>query len=256
MKQNKVIYTCITGDYDDLIGHKYINPKFDYVCFTDNKKLLNSDIYPWKILPLRFARLNDIKNARWHKTHPHKLFPEYCESIWVDGNIDILSDSLFKRFEKSKFGIMIPEHFRRDCIYDECTEVELCKMDTVRHINKIRRFLFKMGMPKNYGLLETNIIFRKHHNDLIKKINNIWWKMIKKYSHRDQLSFTYVLWKNGIIIDNITMPNNRFTKIEYMAKEHIIEKKPQVDFFRKEKTANGRIHIFISNKKIFSWKRK
>ena len=35
----KVVYTCITNDYDDLEeikGYTYINPEWDYICFTDN----------------------------------------------------------------------------------------------------------------------------------------------------------------------------------------------------------------------------
>jgi len=34
------VYTCITGNYDVLPKHTYINTDYDYVCFTDNKKLL------------------------------------------------------------------------------------------------------------------------------------------------------------------------------------------------------------------------
>jgi hypothetical protein len=39
MKNNKVVYTCITGDYDTLIEPRYVTEGFDYVCFTDNPSL-------------------------------------------------------------------------------------------------------------------------------------------------------------------------------------------------------------------------
>lgn len=41
MMKSGVVYTCITGAYDGLIVHKFVNPAYDYVCFTDNEKLLS-----------------------------------------------------------------------------------------------------------------------------------------------------------------------------------------------------------------------
>ena len=35
------VYTCITGDYDNLIQHTYIDKDYDYICFTDNQKLID-----------------------------------------------------------------------------------------------------------------------------------------------------------------------------------------------------------------------
>ena len=35
-----VVYTCLTGNYDTLREHKYLNKNWDYVCFTDDEKLL------------------------------------------------------------------------------------------------------------------------------------------------------------------------------------------------------------------------
>nr|MBQ0091006.1 hypothetical protein [Candidatus Enterousia merdequi] len=89
-----VIYTCITGEYDNLIQHKCVNNNFDYVCFTDNKKLLQSGIVNgWVIKKLKYNKSDDIRNARWHKIHPEKLFSQYDYSIWIDGNLNILNDS-------------------------------------------------------------------------------------------------------------------------------------------------------------------
>jgi hypothetical protein len=34
-KPTKVIYTCISGNYDTLHDNIYVNPDWDYVCFTD-----------------------------------------------------------------------------------------------------------------------------------------------------------------------------------------------------------------------------
>lgn len=39
-KVRSVVYTCLTGGYDSLKEHRYIDNDWDYVCFTDNKELL------------------------------------------------------------------------------------------------------------------------------------------------------------------------------------------------------------------------
>ena len=36
-KKSKVVYTCLTGDYDILPLHEYLDYSYDYICFTDNK---------------------------------------------------------------------------------------------------------------------------------------------------------------------------------------------------------------------------
>lgn len=43
-KVRSVVYTCLTGGYDSLKEHRYIDNDWDYVCFTDNKELLASII--------------------------------------------------------------------------------------------------------------------------------------------------------------------------------------------------------------------
>ena len=89
-KKNKkagVIYTCITGGYDKLRSHTHTNPNWDYVCFTDDLSMENPS---WEIRSLFFDKLDNVRKQRWHKLHPHMLFPEYEKSIWIDANINVL----------------------------------------------------------------------------------------------------------------------------------------------------------------------
>lgn len=212
MKNDRVIYTCITGGYDNLIEHNYQDLNWDYICFSDNEELIKKGKKgPWKILPLKFNKLDNVRNARWHKTHPHLLFPTYKYSIWIDGNIDVCGSFLFKRAEqciKEHCILSVPEHPRRNCIYDEAITVKTLKKDypeiIEREINKIRQ----TGFPKNYGLNETNIIFRIHNNKQCIKIMNEWFEWIEKYSRRDQLSFNFVAWKNNYKVPNFCNKND------------------------------------------------
>lgn len=66
-----------------------------------------------------------VHKARWHKTHLHILFPGSKESVWIDGNINITSFEIFKKWENFTAQMMIPVHGERDCIYDECRAVSI-----------------------------------------------------------------------------------------------------------------------------------
>lgn len=212
MMKSGVVYTCITGAYDGLIVHKFVNPAYDYVCFTDNEKLLSEQKRgPWQIKPLAYSLLDNIKNARWHKTHPHVLFPDYEKSIWVDGNGNFLTRRIFAMIEKSHEKLLVPLHFSRDCIYDECDEVRGSK-ETAECCDNVKQLLLREKMPYHYGLHETNIIYRQHHDAKIRKLMEDWWNCIEKYSKRDQLSFSYVLWKNGFSVKAVSIPNARIDK--------------------------------------------
>ncbi len=226
-----VVYTCIMGNYDNLVMHDYTNPIWKYVCFTNNKKLLKQKTYgKWEIQSARFKKLDNTKNARWHKTHPHILFPDCEKSLWIDANGNILSNYIFNKITETYSDLLIPLHFSRDDIYEECEEVIKCKKDSKRNCNRIKTFLQNNNMPRHYGLNETNVIYRRHNQPLIKKIMNEWWSFILNYSKRDQLSCSYVLWKNGIKIEDISIPNARFNEGNFIFINHIPHNKKHKTF--------------------------
>ncbi len=60
------------------------------------------------------------------------------------------------------------------------------------------------GMPCEYGLPEMGIIAREHNNPICIKIMEEWWdEFIRTKSQRDQLSFMYVIWKNGLKLSDL-----------------------------------------------------
>ncbi len=213
------VYTCITGEYDDLQYQRYINFDWDYICFTDNEKLINAgNIDIWEIRALKYTKSDNIRNARWHKTHPHELLQNYEYSLWVDGNVNIISGYIFNRIKniiKKNKILSIPEHFERNCIYDEISACEKSSKDNPKIMSKMQQILKSDKFPKNYGLHETTLIFRKHMDKKCIKIMNEWWHFIENYSRRDQLSLDYVLWENKLNIPNLTNPSFRFRKNDF-----------------------------------------
>lgn len=191
MNTDIVIYTCITKGYDTLIIPQYRNYKF--VCFTDDMTI-NSNGWTLYKIPESLNSLTPVKQQRYIKTHPHEFFKEYKYSIWVDANIQLLKDP--KIFVSPKYSIEIPAHPIRKCIYAEGKECIRLKKDIPLKVNTQLNRYKKEGFPKNYGLPQSNIIIRKHNDPNCIKLMEDWWKEIEQGSHRDQLSFSYVSWKN------------------------------------------------------------
>ena len=196
-KNKKVIYTCITGGYDKLLTHSYINPNFDYVCFTDDSSL-TSDVWEIRPLPKETEELDNVRKQRYVKVNPHKLLQEYDLSVWVDGNVDIKSDldTLLSEIQQEDTSVYIPRHPVRRCIYDEAVACKRMRKDNSDIIDKQMEAYKKEGMPLKFGLPQSGIIIRKHNDEKCKKLMEAWWQEIKNHSKRDQLSFTYALWKN------------------------------------------------------------
>lgn len=246
LRKKAVIYTCITGNYDQLNNHSYIHPEWDYVCFTDDLSVKNNHNSSWEIKPLVFDAMDNVRKNRWHKLHPHILFPEYKRSLYVDSNVNFLNNEIFADIDIAigeSRSISLGPHFSRKCIYDElsaCLQFEKDDPEIMKEqINLIR----KDGFPENYGLFENNIIYREHHNDNVIKIMNDWWWWIKNYSRRDQLSFTYVLWKNNFRISPLSgTPYRNSKKIslwqssKHVTREELIRReKLFAELFRKVK---------------------
>ncbi len=224
MQNNKVIYTCVTNNYDDISIHSYIDDSWDYICFTDSEYLINRGYFGnWKVKPLEFDKLDNTRNNRWHKMHPHVLFQKYERSLYVDANLNIKTPYLFECiFEKEKQNIKlsIPKHFERECIYDEANIIKDNAIDDIVIVENQINLYENEGFPKNYGLSENNIIYRNHNDEKIISIMNDWWYMIENYSKRDQLSLYYVLWKNNFDMPYLTRSSIRLDFPNFEFKPH------------------------------------
>lgn len=215
-KKKKVIYTCITGGYDNLIQQSYYNSDYNYICYTDNNEWINQKVIGmWEIRPLVKKDFSNVLNNRWHKTHPHVLFPDYDDSIYIDGNIDIITSYLFEQIKNLQGNLLLPIHFKRKCIYSEIKKLRWNKKISRAQLMNIKNYLKDSGFPKNYGMNENNIIYRKHHEKKIIKIMDEWWKMINDIAPRDQLSLSFVLWKNHISVKDISIENARLREEDF-----------------------------------------
>jgi len=224
-----VVYTCVTGGYDDIreiAAPGHIAPDWDYVCFTDDPALVaEGRIGVWEMRPLAFSELDLTRNNRWHKMHPHVLFPDYGASIYVDANVNVLSPKLFETVAAAGRPFVLPRHFENQCVYREYDNVLTGKIDDAATVLRERKVLEDSGMPRNYGLAENNVLYRRHHEKEIVAVDEEWWRMVRDYSKRDQLSLAWLFWKKGWKLEDMTFENTRLQPHDFLVFSHIGSKR-------------------------------
>lgn len=215
---NKIaVYTCITGNYDTLLEISEKSDKIDYICFTDNKNLKSST---WKIRYLSEVDsggiLSDslpfVKKQRLIKILSHRFLFEYDITLWIDANIKIQHDiyDFITSFDLNACPIYTNKHPTRKCIYQESVAVVKLRKDKYENFrNQILRYKNER-FPANFGLAETNLILRDNRNLKNSLLELKWAKEILQGSHRDQLSFNYVIWKNNLAYNHLNI-KYRFT---------------------------------------------
>ena len=193
-----VIYSAIVGNYDDVRQPKIVDERFDYVLFTNEIK--EKKIGVWQIRPIEYQNADSTLICRYIKTHPHTLLPEYEVSIWMDSNIQICSEYLYRRvIELEREGVVISSMWHpTGCAYQEAFDVMALKLEHEKVVTHWCHKLRQEGYPRENGLCETNVLYRKNCNDRVIDFDNLWWNCVENNSRRDQLSYNYALWKLGI----------------------------------------------------------
>ena len=195
----KVCYTAVTGNYDKVVDPIVVSPEFDYICFTDHP--FSSGV--WKCLPIpsELQWLSNVKKQRVVKICPHRYLSEYDISIWVDGNIKILRDlnQLVEIYDLEKTPFYTRIHPKLNCVYDEGEAIIELGKDSRANVEPILERYKREGYPAHIGMTETCVILRKHNDKRCILLDNAWATELLLNSHRDQLSFNYICWKQGFL---------------------------------------------------------
>lgn len=195
-----VIYTVITGDYDELCPPQYIDDEYDYICFTDNRNL-TSDVWSVRYVE-NIENMDRARLSRKYKIMCHKFLEEYDYSIYVDGKIQIIGDlrKYIETYCRGSSMLCFP-HFVRSCAYEEAKVCIEAGKDTPEVIKKQMEGYEKEGYPVNNGLIDGACLVRQHHSVILQKVMECWWNEVKNKSRRDQLSIGYACWKNNFHYD-------------------------------------------------------
>lgn len=196
------IYSAAIGEYDEILQPSETDDRFDYVLFSDC--LSEGEQGVWQVRRIDYSNLSNTRVARYVKTHPESLLPEYEASLWLDANICIAGKGIYDRFvELFENGTLVAsvKHLAYDCVYNEMFSVLDFRYESEEVIVKWGHELRKRGFPRHVGLYETGLLYRRHSNEVVKNFDALWWRYIDAYSKRDQLSFTVALCEENLMCE-------------------------------------------------------
>lgn len=200
-------YTCIVGKYDEASVPLLKFANMDVYLFADHPENYDRyrDAYIIRPMPEKTKGMDTISANRYVKFHPAEVLTGYDYSIYLDGNIRIISD--IRRFIchiNPRTGIAMHKHRQRDCVYEEA---EVCRLTGRGNEAKMEEQMKKYkeeGFPPHFGMNEASTIAADLHNEKAMKLLDEWWKEFdRSQSSRDQLAWPYVLWKNDLKMEDV-----------------------------------------------------
>ena len=205
------VYTAIFGDYNPLRIIPKQSMVADYICFTDNEKLIAQG---WKTIFTDYPRkdLHPRMRAKYFKVLPHYIneLNDYDIVIWIDGSIEIKDKDFIKYCIDGldNNDMVLFKHPQRDCIFEEFIASDECRK--YDHEDKIaQRIDYRMRYPEHGGLYACGVSARRHKSKKIIKVMNDWWHEIIKYTIQDQVSFPVVCLENNYIPN--TFSDNQYS---------------------------------------------
>lgn len=204
MTKKLCVYTCITGNYDNLHEVEVVESGVDYLCFTNNKDLKSKT---WKIIHLENDGLDNHYLSRRIKMLGHSIISKnYDTSVWMDASVvwkKSVKDFVNKYLKDTTFAAF--KHSQRKSIHEEAVACLRFRKDSKANILKSLSLLEQENFPDNLGLFEMTVFIKKHNNPTVIKTMETWFDAIQNNSKRDQLSFVYAAWKNNLHITPINL---------------------------------------------------
>lgn len=224
MNKRILIYTAITGGYDALLQPCQPPEGFDFLCFVSRGMKHSEYEGVWRIEEIPYEWDDMTLLARSQKLNPHTVLPEaYDYSLWVDGNILIKDSSLYdicRDLADRDVHFAGIRHPFRDCVYEEMEAVLRNRRESLWKVLRLATFLCSKRVPRHAGLMETNIIFRRHNDPVVVEFDRWWWECLIKFSNRDQLTQTFALKDTEGMSVNYIFPegvsSRNFHGVEYI----------------------------------------
>ncbi|UWU51561.1 glycosyltransferase [Limnospira platensis] len=214
--QKIIVYTCNFGNYESVKEPLAVDPRVEYILFTDRKDIKSQT---WKVVNIEDNLGDPRRTSRLPKILPHKYLPQHDISVYIDSSLELKTPDVLKMVEECMEGheIALYKHYKRNCVYDEINYVMNSKDRVVVNKDLCLRTIKKykeINYPKNNGLFENAFIFRSNTTP-IKHLNNLWWNDYEHGSERDQFTLMYALFLTGIKPNTIKI-GNQFRDNKYV----------------------------------------
>lgn len=229
MNKQIAVYTCILDGYDKLKEPISVSEECDYYLISDEEPDHES-VYKYidskKCVPEFIS--DNIRRNRYCKMNAHKLFPQYRYSIYCDGSIHLKRNVTEKIKSLKRTRVTALARGLWPSIYIEAMRAAEQFRDSKELLLKQAEKYWLEGMPEDFGTFACGVLIREHNNPICRKLMEDWWNEVERFSRKDQVSFPYVLWKNGYSMEDVDTINGNdvFDKTYLIVdKEHL---KPRI----------------------------
>ena len=210
-----VVYSALTGNYDDVHEILYKEEDVDYLLFTNNPSLTSKT---WQVILVQ-SDLDNVLLSREIKMMPHKyLGEEYETSIYIDANAVIYGElSELTRYLGKGKSFAVSRHSIRKSVKEEIDAcVKLRNTDQVAAEKQYDRYLHE-GFKDEQPLLECGILVRAHNDTKLQELMQSWYDEFMRGVRRDQLSLqpciSRLKYKDYVVMDG-SVWHNQFNKIQ------------------------------------------
>lgn len=189
-----IVYTSVLGKAEKL--YDPLKPgDHKFVCFTDLP--IKSKV--WEIRRPE-TDLEGRLAARWHKLHPHILFPDALESIWIDANMQLLVDPDLVCVKARGHEMVGLVHPKNDTILEEAAQINASLKIPMEILNgMISRYRDRgFKAEEHRTVTSTGFLFRRH-TPAMRIFHEIWWQEVL-CCVRDQMSVDFAAKMAGITI--------------------------------------------------------
>ncbi len=201
------VYTVVFGDYDALYEPKCCPDNCSFFLISDCGSIPPESSWKRLVLPeeirAQMRGMNNIEKNRFLKMMPHLLFPDFNYSVYLDGNVQMVTDPTEFINRMPPWGMSSHLHVSRTCVYEEAKAILLQKKAAKEDMEDVVAYLEQERMPKNYGLLECPVLVRRHNQPECKKLMEEWWELFERFPFRDQMLLPLVLYRNGIGVEEV-----------------------------------------------------
>lgn len=190
------IYTSLFGDYDDLPEIQCEPPAdIEFVAFTDRMHVTADK--RWKQIVCKADGITENMSAKKYKLKPHVYLKEYDYSLFVDANTVFTGDlSVLVVMLHSRGPFVMWRHpLRTDLFIEACAIISSGRANADVILKQMATYA-QAGIKHHTGLCEGSFIWRCHTDEKIMTFMDEWWSQIEMFSHRDQLSLAYLMWRD------------------------------------------------------------
>ena len=190
--KNMVVYKGVFGKPDVFLEPAAPLDGVEAVCYTDLDFVGES---AWRMIHVDLDSLSPPKRNRRVKIYWPEIFNCFDYSLYLDSNVELLVDPHeFIQFLQPGSDIAVFRHPDRVCAYHEgrvCMHAGLAEAMVIRDQLTAYR---TAGFPPGFDLWACTVILR-NHTPRMADFGRRWWHEVERHSHRDQVSFPYVVWE-------------------------------------------------------------